>query len=348
MKIEYSGFGTIPTKKLAFNSKASGLPGYIPGAGIAKLAGGVIIPGIGFVRLNPDYKERLKKAGYVPGAGIAKLAAHNKTSDWVPSFNQQDRGWGGAIRDTGLALGAGGLVNHFGKQQLEPRLKRVLNPIKSIFPSVTRSNIAQARESRQLAQQFFKDHNIDAKMNIGTRIPVTPKSDRGLWGQLVRNALRGGNAAFLPSENGPYRAFTTSKSPYVALHEAGHIANADSLAKRVGRKNALRMLTAGRGLSSVGALAGLGSAGFAEKDSWLNRNAWWMPIAGAAPLLADEALASKRGLDYLKKIRGAQFARKGIPGMAAALGTYALLPAGSALSAYTLSKLKPVSANKET
>jgi len=53
-------------------------PGYVPGAGIAKLAGGVIIPGIGFVRLNPDCNERLKKAGYVPGAGIAKLVADSR------------------------------------------------------------------------------------------------------------------------------------------------------------------------------------------------------------------------------------------------------------------------------
>ena len=38
MEYEYSGFGRIQTEKLALNAKQKSLPGYIPGAGILKLA----------------------------------------------------------------------------------------------------------------------------------------------------------------------------------------------------------------------------------------------------------------------------------------------------------------------
>ena len=103
------------------------------------------------------------------------------------------------------------------------------------------------------------------------------------------------------------------------------------------------MFGAGRGLAGLGGAAGLLASSIADKDSAWGQNAWMLPLVSSTPLLASEASASARALHHLSKIKGNAFARKGIPGLAAALGTYAAAPAGMSLSAYLMNRFKPES-----
>jgi len=272
---------------------------------------------------------------YIQQMGETKTAAE-KQGDWIPSFRQQDRDWSGAVRDTALAVGGGHLLSDAVAKPLERRIP--FDPIKRTQPNVP-GNYSQARDAQSTAKEYLKNKGINARVNISTHT-----SAPGL------SSMRQGNSALIPTLQGPHRIFATSANPAILMHEAGHAANANDLAKVLGRKGSTSTLAASRllhrGIPPRGTRLPLGTlaiAAAADKDSTLGRNAWAIPLVASAPVLTEEALASIRGSLALRKAKGLAAVRRGIPGLAAALGTYAARPLGTALSAYLMNRLKPQS-----
>jgi len=264
------------------------------------------------------------------------LATLEKQGDWVPSFQQQERDWSGTARDTSLAIGGGYALNEALARLFEQRIP--FDPIRRTQPNQP-GNYNQARESQTLAKDYLKSKGIDARVNIGTHT-----SAHGLSG------LRRGNAAMVLTEQGPHRIFATSANPSILMHEAGHVANANDLAKVLGRKGSTAALAASRllhrGVPPRGTRLPLGAlavAAVADKDSTLGQNAWAIPLVTSAPLLTEEAIASVRGSLALRKAKGLAAVRRGIPGLAAALGTYAARPLSASLTAYLVNQFKPQS-----
>jgi hypothetical protein len=195
-----------------------------------------------------------------------------------------------------------------------------------------------------------------AKIRYGEDTVLTPKQQQALLEDI-------------PDRN---RIFLKSQHPDVLFHEAGHLTNHQTLKSILGRftKNPVKIneaiLTINnnrkllepvllpskrkiRPVSLVGG-AGIASAILAPKDSLAGQYAWTAPLVATAPTLVGEASASIRGLNRLSRPKGPYrshpslgpvAALKGIPRMTKALGHYAAVPAGLALAAYMINRLKP-------
>jgi hypothetical protein len=140
---------------------------------------------------------------------------------------------------------------------------------------------------------------------------------RGMPMTEVRKALRKGGAAFAPIA-----------SPEVVGHELGHAA------LRRGKWPG-RLWTAGRvGGPIAGLLAAGHMLGAKDPKDWKVKAAPLVAAAGVAPLLAEEALATRKGLKAVKKV-APELSTKAFKGMKGALGralgTYGALMGMSAV-----------------
>ena len=226
------------------------------------------------------------------------------------------------------------------------------NFLAKIAPPLTRHNVAQARDARNLASQYLTKKNIPHKVNIGTSATIKdiPKELNPKPGQQM--SIGQGNAGVIPwsgkSPEQPYRVFLASPKPEIALHETGHVANMSDLTKLIGYKGRVGAYAA-RGVASRGSnIGGIATSAVTDPEGALGQNAWMIPALGALPLLGEEALASARGLNYLRQARGRGTALRAVPRMFGALGTYFAPPthkflrnpALSALIAATINRVK--------
>jgi hypothetical protein len=206
------------------------------------------------------------------------------------------------------------------------RLKSITSLLRAT--PITRHNAGQARESRNLASQYLTEKGIPHKINIGQSARTT------------EGTIPTGTGIAVPGPTNPYRVMLTSPSPGVAVHEAGHVANMDDIRKTLGQKW-IQRLYAFRDVSNpIGTIAGGNAAVLGDADSALGRNAWLMPLLGAAPLLGEEAAASARGLNHLRKMRGRSAVIKELPILLKSLGWNAKLPAISSPITYGINRAK--------
>jgi hypothetical protein len=127
-------------------------------------------------------------------------------------------------------------------------------------------------------------------------------------------------------------------------HEAGHLFNHQDINKMLGEKTGRRLNNVLRSSLFHGgsALASVLAGGLLPRDSFVGRNAWVLPLLTSAPMVGEEAVASLRGLNFVRKKRGIGAAiREAIP-LAGALGTYAAIGVAPAVAAYLANRLKAV------
>ena len=118
--------------------------------------------------------------------------------------------------------------------------------------------------------------------------------------------------------------FTDRKAPEFLMHEAGHLANTDTIKKLIGGKNTRLFARTIRNPSLLlGSGLAAGAANYvAPHGSTVDQYAWTLPWAASAPMLTGEAAASVRGLNALRKAKGLGAALKGATRLGGAFSTY--------------------------
>jgi len=275
-----------------------------------------------------------------------KLAAWtNKKADWIPSFDPEERSWGGAVRDnllaTGIGLGANAATEMVG--------------LSALGPWHTHKSLLASEPVRKGLLDYLNNKGIQPYLNIGT-LANTQYDPHAI-------ANGGGYAAFdkMPGRKMDWRLGSYRKDPEVFAHETGHLANWNTLykclSKVVGEDRAAnimrhyvvnssrlhRLHVRNIPLPAPGlpGLVGIGAGMISDKDSMLGNAAWTLPWIGSTPKLLEEGLASARGLNALRKTQSLAAALKGTPRMLGAFGTYASLPAAASLIAYLANRWKP-------
>jgi hypothetical protein len=163
----------------------------------------------------------------------------------------------------------------------------------------------------------------------------------------VRDALPGrvNSLAETDTEAGPYFDFLNGRfnlpTSYgeVAAHELGHGLNYRDLGGMLGRGRSSTVGLASRLLLNAAPWSGAASYALGGKArKW----AWLLPLALAAPALADELLASVRGYRRYGGDLGASPFGESAGRLARAFGTYGLSAAAPALALYAASRLQGV------
>ena len=213
-----------------------------------------------------------------------------------------------------------------------PQIKvgRLGSFLRPFLQPITRHNAGQARE---MASQYLTQKKVPHKINIGMSVPKT--NNHGLA------KYRGGDAVTVPTAQGPHRIFSSSTSPSVMMHEAGHAQNMHNISNVIGRRGMVGAYRAANDyLPTIGNISGPTIGVMVDKDSTLGRNAWMIPLGMAAPQLTEEAVASARGMAGHRRMQGSRAALRGIPGSLAGLGAYAKWPLVSALATYFANQVK--------
>ena len=125
-----------------------------------------------------------------------------------------------------------------------------------------------------------------------------------------------------------------SKNPMSMFHEGGHLATMKSLDDWLGRRNLLRLarlcrLSRKSNLYGFGSYLGLSAAAVSPQDSLTGNLALGIPVLTDGLVLADEGLASTRGLAALRRSKGFAAAAKALPRALGSFGTYAARPAAA-------------------
>jgi hypothetical protein len=282
---------------------------------------------------------------------------------YLPSSDREERSWPEAVADTGLATGTG--LGIYAARNYPLRFFDFGEPLHS-------GNIEKLRPFAEGAGQWLGSKGIphtivpnrlapsvpawrtnsaattDTTMSLARRLSVKSELLHGVRpGETLEERLIRLNAKY-PRGN---RIKVDTTSPAVLYHEAGHLANEQTLQKVLGKgiKNR-RVVRTLLGLTSAitrsylpyaGGTAAVLAALSADKDSAAGRYAWIAPWLGYAPKLAGEASASIRGLNALKKLHGPRIALKGLPGLGAAFGSYVAAPLGMSVGAYLTNRWKP-------
>ena len=248
-----------------------------------------------------------------------------------------------------LALGIGGGtawgMNMAGKSLLGP------------WHTPATATGAQANETAQIVRNWLRSKKI-------TPSPVPTMNSNFAHAPLFSferdqlNRQHGGAFAIPgvtrnPTEGGANRnvIFSARQPQGTLLHEGGHLANFRDIwggtARLIGdtsrdkkRSHQLaRLLLALRvPVATGGAILGTGIGMYANKE-WGDK-AWTLPLLAGAPLVAEEGIASARGLNALRKAKGLGAALRGVPRLGAGLATYAALPVGGGLAAYLANRWK--------
>lgn len=134
----------------------------------------------------------------------------------------------------------------------------------------------------------------------------------------VRKALDKGGAVFAPTKN-----------PAILAHELGHASLRSTKARRLAWK------TGRMGGLIGGSLAASAMLSSDDPKDWKVKAAPAVAAVGAAPLLLDEALSSKRGLEALKKVApelSVETVKKMRGNLGKALGTYGAFITGAVVA----------------
>jgi hypothetical protein len=79
-----------------------------------------------------------------------------------------------------------------------------------------------------------------------------------------------------------------------------------------------------------------------DKDSTAGQQAYLAPLLASSPLIAEEGIASIRGLNQIRQAKGLLHSLRSAPRLAGAFGTYASSAAiAPALAAYLINRWKP-------
>jgi len=175
---------------------------------------------------------------------------------------------------------------------------------------ITRHNAPQARAARDDASQYLTGKGIEHRINVGTT--VTAKQQPLFPGLPEKKVVVPGNAAVIPTTSGPHRAFSASANPAIPMHEAGHIANADLLARMIGRPAANVFYRAREPVSNAANLTALTLSALAPEDSVIGQNSHAIALLGSMPLLGEEAAASARAFNQMRR-KKLQYALKHLP-----------------------------------
>lgn len=153
-----------------------------------------------------------------------------------------------------------------------------------------------AENIKRTAEQMVKDNKLKVKVDYidHANIKNYPSQMREMLGPVAR----GENAFYA---DGLKLAVAPKSKPSLILHELGHAINA-------GKGKFMRFLQKSRGYVSAVPTALLMLNGiFARKDdkpNFIERNAGLIGFASFLPTIAEEGIASLKGLKYAKKLKG--------------------------------------------
>jgi hypothetical protein len=279
----------------AAGSAAGQLP-HLPVFGNKSLMELVVEDKLKNPRTTPEKKEKLHK----------KLDKLNVAADSSP---------GNLIGIAGVPLGFAG-ARHFGK-----KLKNGILPLEG---GLSVKEVDELKKSLGVPEALhFNTGNFSNAMAIpsGGTLPKFMRplekmlyEGKGLHYSDVEKAINSVSGG----------AFAPGRNPEVVAHELGHL----SL-----RNNPLGKLLVGKGRALGPLLGAVGSTYMmSDKDpeSWKVKAAPLAMLAGITPVLADEYLASKKGLNAIKKVLPRLAPHTGLMrgNLRNALGTYGSVMAG--------------------
>ena len=278
-----------------------------------------------------------------------KVVGSFKVGGWVrpaKTADERERGWLGAARDNALALGAGSVTGSAGG--LAANL--------GLGAFHTDKTLNSNYRHQKIIRDWLKPKNITP--NFITEAPKN-RVEKLFHGFTTGGAYavpgNMGSAIGVPSNT----IFSARKTPAALYHEAGHLANYNSIQSRLASKygpekahklteSFYKLTRPGKGFTTIPSAASKGSLGlalaaplFADKDSPLATASMLAPWVGAAPMIAEEGIASVRGLNALRRVDGLAAALRRVPRLGGALASYASLPAGISLSAYLMNRWRP-------
>lgn len=195
--------------------------------------------------------------------------------------------------DTALGIGAGYAIKHSTEKLLKkPYLKYLRNYRENFF------NEAENKIFKQAGFDAFNKSGLNKKgVDI---IDITPDNYEAEYNKIYsskyklknyENAALGKNAFFSPISKKV--VINTEKRASSLFHEMGHAHNYTT----TGWKYNLHIA---RRFSRPLAFLALGAGLCTDKDNFFNENCGKLTLAALAPLVAEEALASKNGQEMAK------------------------------------------------
>ncbi len=153
---------------------------------------------------------------------------------------------------------------------------------------------------KQTAKKMVKDNNLKVAVDYIDHNNIKTYSSH--LREMLEPVARGENAFYA---DGLKLAVAPKSKPSLILHELGHAINA-------GKGKFMRFLQKSRGyVSAVPTALLLANGLFAQKDdkpNFIQRNAGKIGFLAFLPTIAEEGIASLRGLKYAKKLKGVNLA----------------------------------------
>jgi hypothetical protein len=232
------------------------------------------------------------------------------------------------IQNTGGAPVPG--VGVIGKYSHSSHLDGVFKAAEKLYPQTKGVKRDVGMEALKAGGGAF-GHGPLARASRFTSIQLAAAKRQPLGSEAVKEAFN----------MKPTVMLTPGQSRAVAAHELGHAAH--HLGRRKKTKAAIHGFTrplATEGLVGIGAIAAqpaISKSNLSEKNKNRLRAATIAaPLAVGAPMLADEAMASIRGVKILREAKALKARHVG--GLTAAFGTYAGMVGGQAAGAAVAAK----------
>jgi len=237
-------------------------------------------------------------------------------------FGAKERGWLGAARDNAIAVGGAGTAC-IGTDKLVSRY--------GLGPMLTDKTTETLKPHQQIIEKWLGKKGIKPTFFVGPLHKMPPG---------IQETSRRNGGAFANARMGNV-IHSSRSSPGTLMHEAGHLANYNTLRRMFGHTTALRIMLLRVPLALLGAATGLGAGAVAGKDTPAGENTWVIPLAAGTPLVAEEATATLRGMNALRRAQGLKAALKHSRAPLAGLATYAMLPLSTSVASSLMNRWKP-------
>jgi hypothetical protein len=218
-----------------------------------------------------------------------------------------------------------------------------------VAPRLVPDFVREPGHLAELREEAWRDDFERQSRGDHTPSELWTQGDLGKWGEVVRRADAVARRDVLPARVRPLKEIFVGPQYHpidewvdlpttrgeVAAHELGHAMNARSLRRLLGTTGGQVAHAASRVMLNFAPVTGLVPyllGGKARKWAWLT------PLLVGAPGLADEGLASLRGMAAYGKELGAS--PDAVGNLARAFGTYAVSAGMPALGYYLMSRLQ--------
>jgi len=246
-------------------------------------------------------------------------------------FGAKERGWLGAARDNAIAIG--------GARVACKGTKHVVSKY-GFGRMLTDESTESLKSHTKIIEDWLRKKGIEPKIMVGPQHKMMPDVrdlSRSLCGAFATPGPWISSIAGVPEDT----IHSSRQSPGILMHEAGHVANYHGLRRMFGHNPAAIGMMSRTPLARLGALAGVGLGAVAGKDTSAGENAWKIPLVLGTPLVAEEATATLRGLNALRRIQGLKVALRHAPRPLVGLAAYGMLPLSTSVAASLMNRWKP-------